>query len=273
VRQDIGNRGAQVKKTGSKRSQQGKFWTLFGSTAAVSMSIGLSSVWAQELFVVQWNSSEVTVYSRTQAGNTAPRRVLAGPNTGLGQYLMGVAADPAHSELLVARVLPGASPSSEVLTYDRTQSGDTTPIRTFQIPGQVLFDGGFCLDNVHDLRNANTYGFGEVVATLAYAVPGDVPLAGDWNGDGSELRVLTRTIASACWLRVPAALARRKDKSSRIARAGGDLLTLAGSCGYWYRGIEAIESCTIAVAAPNTILDTSASCIRPIIRWLSPTRC
>ena len=47
----------------------------------------------------------------------------------------------------------------------------------------------------------------------------------------------------------------KKKQKMRIARADGELVTLAGLYDYWHRGDEAIESYTILTTAPNAIME------------------
>jgi putative SOS response-associated peptidase YedK len=63
----------------------------------------------------------------------------------------------------------------------------------------------------------------------------------------------------------------------RIARADGDLVTLAGLHDYWRRGDEVIESYTILTTAPNTVMEPIHNRMPVILgegdedEWLDPT--
>jgi putative SOS response-associated peptidase YedK len=68
----------------------------------------------------------------------------------------------------------------------------------------------------------------------------------------------------------------KKKQKHCIARADGDLVTLAGLYDYWRRGDEAIESFTILTTAPNTLMKTIHNRMPVILgqgdedEWLDP---
>jgi len=115
----------------------------------VPLEGGLPAAWAQEdeLFVANFSTHSITVYSRTASGNTAPLRTLQGGATGLSGPL-GVAVDSVNNELVVANEGTGTPTSTNSITvYSRTASGNTAPLRTLQgaatgldIPTDVAVD-------------------------------------------------------------------------------------------------------------------------------------
>ena len=62
----------------------------------------------------------------------------------------------------------------------------------------------------------------------------------------------------------------------RIARADGDLLTLAGLHDYWRRGDEVLETYTILTTSPNALMETIHNRMPVILgqsdedEWLDP---
>jgi|SRR5450631_2989585 putative SOS response-associated peptidase YedK len=68
----------------------------------------------------------------------------------------------------------------------------------------------------------------------------------------------------------------KKKQKYRIARADGDLVTLAGLYDRWHHGDELIESYTILTTAPNTLMETIHNRMPVILgpadedEWLDP---
>ena len=68
----------------------------------------------------------------------------------------------------------------------------------------------------------------------------------------------------------------KKKQKMRIARADGDLITLAGLHDYWRRGDAAIESYTILTTSPNVLMETIHNRMPVILaqgdedEWLDP---
>lgn len=97
----------------------------------------------EEIFVPNWASSSITVYSRTASGNAVPVRTIAGPATGLSTPLR-VSVDPVHGEVVVTN-------GSAVLIFSQTASGNTPPLRTLAGPATGLgFPRGVLIDILHD---------------------------------------------------------------------------------------------------------------------------
>lgn len=72
------------------------------------------------------NPPSITVYARTAEGNSAPRRKIQGPNTGLN-WPTGLAYDPQQGELFVAN-----DASHEILVFDARASGNARPKRVLK---------------------------------------------------------------------------------------------------------------------------------------------
>ncbi len=72
------------------------------------------------------NPPSITVYSRTQRGNTAPLRKIQGPDTGLN-WPTGLAFDPQARELFVAN-----DAAHEILVFDAAAQGNARPKRVLK---------------------------------------------------------------------------------------------------------------------------------------------
>lgn len=92
--------------------------------AAILLSMGIGTAFAQdEIFVANGNNS-ITVHARTANGNVAPLRTLVGAATGLSGP-NGIAVDLVNNELIVVN-----ASNNSVTVYARTASGNTAPLRT-----------------------------------------------------------------------------------------------------------------------------------------------
>jgi putative SOS response-associated peptidase YedK len=69
----------------------------------------------------------------------------------------------------------------------------------------------------------------------------------------------------------------KKKQKYRIARADGDLVTLAGLYDRWHRGDDVLETYTILTTAPNALMETIHNRVPVILgpgdedEWLDPT--
>ncbi|NTW60263.1 MAG: hypothetical protein HGA43_13990, partial [Nitrospirae bacterium] len=94
-----------------------------------------------EIFVTNYNSSSITVYGRTDAGNIAPTRTISGANTGLN-FPAGIALDSINNEIFVTN-----SNSSSITVYGRTDAGNIAPTRTISGAHTGLnFPAGIAVD-------------------------------------------------------------------------------------------------------------------------------
>jgi hypothetical protein len=75
---------------------------------------------------------KVLVFNRTDAGNTAPKRVIKGGQTGFGNWIAGVAWDAGAHVLYVAASTsnPDSTASTRILAFDDQADGDAAPLRT-----------------------------------------------------------------------------------------------------------------------------------------------
>jgi hypothetical protein len=69
---------------------------------------------------------EVLVFPRTATGNTAPTRVLSGPNTQLG-YVVRIVLHPVLPEMYVLVTTTGSD--YRILTFNKADGGDVAPLR------------------------------------------------------------------------------------------------------------------------------------------------
>ncbi len=104
----------------------------------------------QELYVANdiTDASFITVFDLSASGNTAPLRVLQGPQTGINGPI-GMALDLVHDELFVVnyKVANGGS----IAVFPRTASGNTAPLRTVQGPSTGFNNAqSIALDLAHD---------------------------------------------------------------------------------------------------------------------------
>jgi len=90
-------------------------------------------------------AAAILVFSRTQSGNTPPKRVIQGPLTHLHSP-QGVAVDNKHNELIVSN-----DTRLSILVFERTASGNVAPVR--EIIGSltgIKSPQGIVVDPVHD---------------------------------------------------------------------------------------------------------------------------
>jgi len=90
-------------------------------------------------------AAAILVFSRTQSGNTPPKRVIQGPLTHLHSP-QGVAVDNKHNELIVSN-----DTRLSILVFERTASGNIAPVR--EIIGSltgIKSPQGIVVDPVHD---------------------------------------------------------------------------------------------------------------------------
>jgi hypothetical protein len=75
---------------------------------------------------------KVLVFNRADDGNTAPKRVLKGSQTGFGNWVAGVAWDAGAHVLYVAASTnnPDSTTSARILAFDDQADGDVAPLRT-----------------------------------------------------------------------------------------------------------------------------------------------
>ena len=188
--------------------------TLAGRLTVLDFPCGLAvDTVNNELFVSDPLIESIRVYSRTAAGDTPYIRYFSA--FGGGPQPCGLSLDSVNYELFVTE--PGQFPPHRVSVYSPTATSPATPIRSLQLadpgpaPAAVTTSPA---PNAHTtmglyrpsnttffLRNSNTYGFGEVEANLVFGAPGDVPLAGDWNGDGITTIGLFRPTTNTFLLR------------------------------------------------------------------------
>lgn len=75
---------------------------------------------------------KVLVFNRADDGNTAPKRVLKGSQTGFGNWIAGVTWNAGARELYVAANTsnPDSTTSARILAFDDQADGDIAPLRT-----------------------------------------------------------------------------------------------------------------------------------------------
>jgi DNA-binding beta-propeller fold protein YncE len=175
--------------------------TASGNTAPIRALTGLDAPCGLavdtingELFVTDPLVELISVYPRTASGNTA--RIRSFSAAGAGPQPCGLSLDLVNNELFVTE--PGQFPPHRVSIYSRTATGNAVPIRRLQVsdPGSAsvpittspapnahttvgLYRPN---NNIFFLRNSNTYGIGEVMVSVGFAAPGDLPVTGDWDG-------------------------------------------------------------------------------------------
>ncbi|MBI2816704.1 MAG: SMP-30/gluconolactonase/LRE family protein [Acidobacteria bacterium] len=101
----------------------------------------------------------ITVYEKNASGDTAPIRVISGPNTRMN-WPSGLAVDSDRGELYVANDM-----DDSILVFDITAEGDAAPKRVLKGPATMLKNPtGVFLDTKNDeLWSAN---FGNHTATV-----------------------------------------------------------------------------------------------------------
>ena len=113
--------------------------------------------------------SSIAVYQRTASGDTAPLRVIEGPNTQLN-WPTGIAVDPERGELFVANDAGNA-----ILVFNASASGEVAPKRVLKGPKSLIANptGVFL-----DLKNEELWvaNFGNHTTTVyPLAAQGDIP--------------------------------------------------------------------------------------------------
>ncbi len=99
---------------------------------------------------------KLLVFNRTDSGNTAPKRVIRGAQTGLGSWISSVVHDPAARQLLVFAHVdnPDSTRTARILVFDDQADGNALPVRTIGGPGTTLdmagttYPGGLAIDPV-----------------------------------------------------------------------------------------------------------------------------
>jgi DNA-binding beta-propeller fold protein YncE len=83
---------------------------------------------------------KVLVFNRTDAGNTAPKRVIKGGQTGFGNWVTGITWDAGAHLLYVAANTSHADStvSARILAFDDQADGDVAPLRTIAGPSTQL---------------------------------------------------------------------------------------------------------------------------------------
>lgn len=116
----------------------------------------------------------ITVYPKDASGDTAPLRVIEGPNAQLN-WPTAITVDPDHGEIFVAN-----DTSDSVTVYKSDASGNVAPIRVIKGPTTMVKNPtGIAYDTKHqELWVAN---FGSHAATV---------FKRDANGDTAPLRVI-----------------------------------------------------------------------------------
>jgi DNA-binding beta-propeller fold protein YncE len=100
-----------------------------------------------QVFVANERNDSLTVYGRTDAGNIAPARTIAGASTGLSKP-NGIAVDTLNDQIFVTAYWHNNS----ITVYRRTDSGNVTPVRTI-IYGEstdLNYPRGIAVDTVND---------------------------------------------------------------------------------------------------------------------------
>jgi len=90
------------------------------------------------------NSTGITVYGRTDAGNVSPVRTISGVNTGL-MNLKGIAVDAVNNEIFVADLY-----YRSITVYGRTDTGNVSPVRTIIGEMTGLSPFGVAMDTVNN---------------------------------------------------------------------------------------------------------------------------
>jgi hypothetical protein len=105
------------------------------------------------------------------------------PGTGNGTVNFSVAPNTACSERTGTITIGG-----QTFTVTQASAGCGDSIGLFRPTGNFFF-----------LRNSNTAGFPDISAS--FGAPGDIPIVGDWNGDGTVTMGLYRPSSSTFFLR------------------------------------------------------------------------
>lgn len=103
--------------------------TIAGNATNLMASTGLAlDILRDELYVVNDDTSTITVFPRTANGNVAPKRMVQGAATNLAGPL-GVYVDLLHDELIVVNKVTFPGGPGWITVYPRAASGNVTPIR------------------------------------------------------------------------------------------------------------------------------------------------
>src|SRR5438270_567157 len=138
------------------------------ATIALGVDSGMAS--AQEIFVPNFSNNSVTVYARTDNGNVAPLRTIAGASTGIVNP-DATAVDLVNNELAVADC------NSYVSVFARTANGNVAPLRTIAGAATGLDCAiGLALDTVNSEFEVSSYFTNSVVAFARTANGNVAPL-------------------------------------------------------------------------------------------------
>ncbi len=118
--------------------------------------------------------SSITVYPRNARGDTAPLRIIQGPQTQLN-WPSGIAIDPERGELFVAN-----DAGDSILVFSASASGDVAPLRVLKGPKSLIKNPtGVYLDLTNDELWVSN--FGNHTATVYQRTA---------SGDTAPLRVI-----------------------------------------------------------------------------------
>ncbi len=159
-----------------------------GNATGLSKPVGIGvDLTNNEISIANYGplGPSITTFDRLASGNVAPKRVIAGSNTGL-DLPQGVVLDPSHDELFVASSAFFTPNAGAIQVFRRLDSGNVAPLRTISGPGTKLCNPfHLTLDAVNNelvVANSNFAGGACAQSVTAYS-----RLA---NGDSTPLRTL-----------------------------------------------------------------------------------
>jgi hypothetical protein len=158
---------------------------------------------SDEVYVGDYNGSggEILVFPRTATGAATPSRVVTGPSTQLGSWVVAVAVHPVLSEVyaLVMEQQPDFSFVSRIVTFSASASGDAVPLRVIGGDATLLGDSSaFDYDARRDefaVLVGGTYGAARVLTFRRTGVGNIAPiriLSGPSTGLDSHFALLAQ---------------------------------------------------------------------------------
>jgi hypothetical protein len=148
--------------------------TKLNNPIAIAYNAGTDELFTNSYDVAGSSLPGILVFNRTDAGNVAPKRLIAGSNTQFGTFTNYLTIDSVNGEIFAV----GYS-GHGVVVFNLTDSGNVAPKRNLTGPGTALTSvGGLVVDNTTNrlLVNSGFFGTPAIYAFARTATGNTAPL-------------------------------------------------------------------------------------------------